>query len=84
MPIVEVAPDKKTTVFYGGMEESTKGQKYELPELSTRSQDAMVNLFTSIIFTVTCYHSNFLYRNHLCHLLKGSSTYHAYSCVPLY
>jgi len=50
----EAATDKQAADFYKAMKESTKGQKYELPELS--SQDAMVNLLTSIIFTVTAYH----------------------------
>ena len=50
----EAATDGQAMNFYEGMKKSTKGQKYELPDLS--SQDAMVNLLTSIIFTVTCYH----------------------------
>ncbi len=50
----EAANDKQAKAFYSAMKKSTKGQKYELPELS--SKDAMLHLLASIIFTVTAYH----------------------------
>ena len=50
----DAATDKQATSFYEGMKESSKGQKYELPQMI--SQDAMLNLLSSVIFTVTAYH----------------------------
>ncbi|KAL3931647.1 MAG: hypothetical protein SGBAC_011210 [Bacillariaceae sp.] len=50
----DAATDAQATAFYNGMKESTKGQAYEIPEMS--EPNAMVNLLSSIIFTVTAYH----------------------------
>jgi hypothetical protein len=45
--------DKYATEFYQGCKIATKGQKYELPDMS---YDSMVNLLSSVIFAVTAYH----------------------------
>ena len=50
----DAATDEQATAFYEGMKESSKGQKYELPEMA--SEDAMANVLSTIIFTVTGYH----------------------------
>lgn len=50
----DAATDAQATAFYNGMKESTKGQAYEMPEMS--QPNAMVNMLSSIIFTVTAYH----------------------------
>ncbi|CAJ1955964.1 unnamed protein product [Cylindrotheca closterium] len=50
----DAATDAQATAFYNGVKASTKGQAYELPEMS--QENAMVNLLSSIIFTVTAYH----------------------------
>jgi hypothetical protein len=49
----DAATDRYATAFYNGCKVATKGQKYELPDMS---HDAMVNLLSSIIFAVTAYH----------------------------
>lgn len=49
----EAAADKEAKGFYNAMKATTKGQAYELPEFS---EDALVNLCSTIIFTVTAYH----------------------------
>jgi hypothetical protein len=50
----DAATDKQAKAFYEAVKDSSKGQKYELPEMDT--EDAMVNLLSQIIFTVTAYH----------------------------
>jgi hypothetical protein len=50
----DAANDDQAKAFYSGMQASTKGQSYELPDID--EDDAMVNLLSSIIFTVTAYH----------------------------
>ncbi len=50
----DTATDQQSMNFYEGMRQSSLGQKYELPAADT--EDAMVNLCSTIIFTVTCYH----------------------------
>ncbi|GFH44117.1 predicted protein [Chaetoceros tenuissimus] len=47
------ASDEYALEFYEAMKESSKGQKYELPEYSAEN---MIDLMTQVIFTVTCYH----------------------------
>ncbi len=47
------ASDKFALNFYNAMKKSSEGQAYELP---TYSADAMVDLLSVIIFTVTGYH----------------------------
>mmetsp|Transcript_25323 Transcript_25323/g.38398 ORF Transcript_25323/g.38398 Transcript_25323/m.38398 type:complete len:171 (+) Transcript_25323:1333-1845(+) len=49
----EEAEDDYALNFYTAMKETTKGQKYELPEYS---KDNMVDLISTIVFTVTAYH----------------------------
>lgn len=43
--------DEYAKNFYYSMRQSSQGQKYELPDIN--EPDAMVNLLTSCIFTVT-------------------------------
>jgi len=50
----DAATDEQAKAFYKAVKDSSKGQKYELPEMDT--EDAMVNLLSQIIFTVTAYH----------------------------
>eukprot|EP00526_Cylindrotheca_closterium_P005634 CAMPEP_0113640780 /NCGR_PEP_ID=MMETSP0017_2-20120614/21405_1 /TAXON_ID=2856 /ORGANISM="Cylindrotheca closterium" /LENGTH=574 /DNA_ID=CAMNT_0000552083 /DNA_START=19 /DNA_END=1746 /DNA_ORIENTATION=- /assembly_acc=CAM_ASM_000147 len=50
----DAATDKYATAFYKAMKATTKGQAYELPKMS--EENAMVNMLSSIIFTVTAYH----------------------------
>lgn len=47
------ASDEHALEFYEAMKESSKGQKYELPEYSAEN---MIDLMTQVMFTVTCYH----------------------------
>jgi len=47
------AKDEYALAFYEAMKKTSKGQAYELPEYS---HDNMVNLITTVIWTVTCYH----------------------------
>ena len=49
----DAASDEEAKNFYNAMKLSTKGQAYELPEYSS---DALVDLCSTIIFTVTGYH----------------------------
>lgn len=49
----DAAIDNYATAFYEGCKVASKGQKYELPDMS---YDSMVNLLSSIIFAVTAYH----------------------------
>jgi hypothetical protein len=46
--------DSHAMEFYEAVKESTQGQKYELPAFG--EDDAMVNLLSQAIFTVTAYH----------------------------
>jgi len=48
------ASDEQATAFYNAVKASTKGQAYELPDMS--KENAMVNMLSSIIWTVTGYH----------------------------
>ena len=49
----DAASDMEAKNFYNAMKLTTKGQAYELPEFSL---DAVVDLCSTIIFTVTAYH----------------------------
>lgn len=49
----DAASDMEAKNFYNAMKLATKGQAYELPEFSL---DALVDLCSTIIFTVTAYH----------------------------
>lgn len=48
------AVDADARAFYDEIQESSIGEKYELPKYS--GEDDMVNVLTQCIFTVTCYH----------------------------
>lgn len=50
----DAVSDDAAKGFYNEVKESTKGQKYELPDFET--VDAMVNLISQMIFCVTAYH----------------------------
>eukprot|EP00980_Cylindrotheca_fusiformis_P011991 scaffold2836_cov99-Cylindrotheca_fusiformis.AAC.6 len=50
----DAANDDQANAFYDAMKTSTKGQTYELPEIG--KENAMVDLLSTIIFTVTAYH----------------------------
>ena len=50
----DAASDDHAKAFYDAMKKSTKGHMYRLPDWST--EDAMVDLLTAIIFTVTAFH----------------------------
>ncbi len=50
----DAASDDHAKAFYDAMKKSTKGHMYHLPDWST--EDAMVDLLTAIIFTVTAFH----------------------------
>jgi len=50
----DAASDSQARAFYREIKDSTKGQKYTLPKFS--NDYAMLNLLSSIIFTVTAYH----------------------------
>lgn len=49
----DACKDDQAMDFYNAMRESSKGQKYEIPE---HSDENMANLCAQIIFTVTAYH----------------------------
>jgi len=51
----DAATDKHAKAFYDVMKKSSNGQKHTLPPLDS-SPDAMTNLLSTIIFTVTAYH----------------------------
>ena len=50
----DAATDRQAKAFYRAVKNSSKGQKYVIPKMDT--DDAMVNLLSQIIFTVTAYH----------------------------
>ena len=50
----DAATDEQAKAFYEAVKDSSKDQKYVIPEMNT--EDAMVNLLSQIIFTVTAYH----------------------------